>query len=451
MFSTLRRRFARAMASYPPPHSPRPTIRDCYPPLLPVYPPPVSALPSPLPSPLPPRPFPDSRYAVSTHLVPAAHLRSTPLAPKPPGPVPGTATKAERKARNAERLAWVEAQMRAPRGRHERVLWSAVNRYKRISGGGSGLTLFLAHANGFNKETWEPIILDLLAIPTTTVIDEIWTWEATHHGASFRLNEGTPFAACEWSDDSRDVQNFLLHFLPSSTDAELPPHLARVAPAESALRKVRGFNERRLLAVGHSFGGHCCVDAALAHPRLFSALILVDPVLVRHAEHDHEPRTGPPLHEGAIARRDTWASREEAHALLSANPFFGAWDPRVLSAYVERGLVSAPGGGVCLVMPPLQEALVFAGTESSGRVWDLLPTLDARISLRWVVPGRPGGPEIGGPGATQERVWRRPANSSNVRIAQAGHLIVQEAPRELAREIAAMVDRKVASNVGAKL
>jgi hypothetical protein len=119
--------------------------------------------------------------------------------------------------------------------------------------------------------------LDLLAIPDGPVIDEIWAWEATHHGASFLLNANMPLAAGallpthtrrhyftlsagDWADDARDVLNFLLHFLPSSIADPLPTHLPRITSEESALRKVRGFNERRLFTVGHSFGGCCwCV------------------------------------------------------------------------------------------------------------------------------------------------------------------------------------------------
>ncbi|KAF7338103.1 AB hydrolase-1 domain-containing protein [Mycena venus] len=267
------------------------------------------------------------------------------------------------------------------------------------------------------------------------------------------LTPDFPFAACNWADDARDVLNFLLHFLPSSIGSDLPIHLPRIAPEESALRKVRGFSERRLFAVGHSFGGCCCTWAALTHPRLFTGLTLIDPVICRFGTPDHDPRRPEPSFKaGAVSRRDTWPSREEAHKVLAANPFFAAWDPRVLDAYVAHGLVASPGGAVRLAMPPLQEALAFAGTSSGAPVWDMLPTLEERIPLRWVVPGWPGEPEIGGPDATQERVWRRPANSSNVRIAQAGHLIVQQAPREMAREIAAMVEGKFAEpEIRAKL
>ncbi|KAF7363653.1 AB hydrolase-1 domain-containing protein [Mycena sanguinolenta] len=418
-------------------------------PLLPIYPPPAST-----PTPnlrVVPRSFPDSRYTLNTHIVPAAYLRCTPLAESPPpAPAPQTASKAERRAKTAERVAWVIAQGERPQGRHERVLWCAVNRYTRkdaTGGEGTGVTLFLAHANGFPKETWEAAILDLLAIPNGAIIDEIWAWEAVHHGASYQLNSKLPFCNV-WADDARDVLNFLLHFLPSSISSELPTFLPRVAPEESALRKVRGFSERKLFAVGHSFGGCCCTWAALTHPRLFTSLMLVDPVINRFGTPTQDPNTM--FLDGAVARRDTWPSREIAHKTFAANPFFAAWDPRVLDAYVAHGLVEAPDGSVQLAMPGLQEALVFEGTPSGAPVWDMLPTLDERIPLRWVVPGQPGEPEIGGPGATQERVWRRPANSSNIRIARAGHLITQQAPAELAREIAGMLQGRF-TKVQAKL
>ncbi|KAJ7510100.1 hypothetical protein B0H11DRAFT_1701978 [Mycena galericulata] len=437
------------MASYSLPDSPRSSTRTSYPPLLPVYPPPVDALPNPLPSLPPPSPFPNPRFVVSTHLVPASHLRCTPPAPPPPPPAPDTASKEERRVRNAERIAWVEARSGDPHGRYERVLWSAVNRYVRrdiADEQGTGITLFLAHANGFPKETLQYHVSRRSGslrcwtssrAPPAGKVDEIWAWEATHHGASCVVNTsaGVPLAACDWSDHTRDVLNFLLHFLPSAiaSPGALPVHLPRVAPEESALRKVRGFSNRRLLAVGHSFGGCCSTWAALTHPRLFTALMLVDPVIVRSGPLIDPRSTSPPFIAGAVVRRDTWASREDAHASFAASPFFGAWDPRVLAAYVAHALVASPGSDrrVQLAMPPLQEALVFAGTPSSGPVWDMLPTLDPRVPLRWVVPGKPDHPEIGGLHATRERVWRRPANSSNVRILTAGHLIVQEAPREM--------------------
>ncbi|CAA7268777.1 unnamed protein product [Cyclocybe aegerita] len=83
----------------------------------------------------------------------------------------------------------------------------------------------------------------------------------------------------------------------------------------------------------------------------------------------------------------------------------------------------------------MQEAVAFSDVHTQYEVFQCMVTLDERISLRWVMPGRPGTPEIGGPGASKFRVWVRPVNSSNCQIEGAGHLIPQEAPQELAQEL----------------
>jgi len=107
----------------------------------------------------------------------------------------------------------------------------------------------------------------------------------------------------------------------------------------------------------------------------------------------------------------------------------------VLKIYVECGLydaVDADGKTVTkLKMSGMQEAVCFTEVHTGYEVFDRLPQLDERVSLRWVMPGKPGAPELGGPGSNQRKVWTRLANSSNVKIQGGGHLIPQEAPHEL--------------------
>lgn len=142
-----------------------------------------------------------------------------------------------------------------------------------------------------------------------------------------------------WTDASRDILDFLVYFLPSSTSHSLPVHLPRLSTRESRSRLDQGFSRRRLIAVGHSFGGCawyvyvlCFIFiklfdstlAALAYPSLFTALMLVDPVIIRppsfskppqefgilrndHARTTTAPRN--PLTLGALSRRNAWSSR----------------------------------------------------------------------------------------------------------------------------------------------
>jgi hypothetical protein len=59
-----------------------------------------------------------------------------------------------------------------------------------------------------------------------------------------------------WSDHARDILNFILHFLPDTvTPSELPTHLPRVPLEVSSAREKRGFTNRELVVVGHSFSG----------------------------------------------------------------------------------------------------------------------------------------------------------------------------------------------------
>lgn len=94
---------------------------------------------------------------------------------------------------------------------------------------------------------------------------------------------------------------------------------------------------------------------------------------------------------------------------------------------------------------------MFADLCTSWEAFDLLPTLDPRVALHWIMPGdvptcvrwpltlpvsgcidrgrrhvlrRWGSPDAQKAVAlARERVWRRPANASNARVMKAGHLV----------------------------
>jgi hypothetical protein len=75
-----------------------------------------------------------------------------------------------------------------------------------------------------------------------------------------------------WSDYARDILNFVLHFLPEEpTPSALPTYLQRVPLQMSEARGKRGFANRKLIVVGHSFGG--CAASVLA---TFTASFLSD-------------------------------------------------------------------------------------------------------------------------------------------------------------------------------
>ncbi|KAF8621695.1 hypothetical protein AX15_007556 [Amanita polypyramis BW_CC] len=422
-------------------------------PLQPIYPPPghkLSSPPPPLPSPhRDPHIHPD--FALSTHLIPAAHIRTTRYVPPPPASMmpsaaEGSSAKASReeKLRKADevRVWMVDARGEDITGKngYERVLWNCVNRYyrPRREGKGGGLTLFFAHANGFPKETWEPTLKHLLA-SSAHLVDEVWSWESVQHGDAALVNGQALSQVYDWADNARDILNFFTYFIPSSASSSaLPTHLARVSQQEAEQRTTtQRLKGRTIVGIGHSFGGCTAALAALHNPNLISSLILIDPVILKPLRpgETYANNYSYSLATLALSRRDTWESKSSALALFQQNPFFSSWDPSVLSLYVEHGLYPIQSQGktkVTLKTPPLQEAAIFAEIHTGAEVFANLSKLDEKIKLRFFVPGIDNPQEMGPPGTTQQRVWLRPNNTSNIKIPGAGHLMPQEKPKEVA-------------------
>ncbi|TFK31945.1 Alpha/beta hydrolase family-domain-containing protein [Crucibulum laeve] len=428
---------------------------------LAVYPPPEPLTPPALPSP-PRKPAFDAPYTLSTHIFPACYMRTTRHVPIP-APPPENATKAERHRILQETRVYLKDQRGSTvTDGYPCVLWNVANRYVRkgLDGCSKGITLFFAHANGFPKEIWEPAIGLLLSSRAGQIIDEVWSWESVQHGDAALLNEGNLSAIFDWSDNARDILNFLLFYLPTvASDTALPTHLQRLPNEETEYRESNGFKNRTIVPVGHSYGGCTSALAAIIHPQLFSSIVLVDPVIIKPTDDInsmlHDPHTST-LVLGSLTRRETWSSREEALASFQKSPFFCSWDPAVLRVYVECGIhlipspssSSAPSTIAKLKTPGIQEAIVFSETHTEYETFQQMPTLDERIALHWVVPGKAGAGEFGPPGGTGRRVWVRPKNASNVRIPGAGHLVAQERPASLAEDLAEFLLQRYAPAQG---
>lgn len=100
----------------------------------------------------------------------------------------------------------------------------------------------------------------------------------------------------------------------------------------------RKYMKRPIIGVGHSMGGNNLVNLSLMHPRLFTTLILIDPVIQRYASIGGNNAPA----KASVGRRDIWASRREAEKKLKGSKFYQAWDARVLQKWVEHGLRDLP-------------------------------------------------------------------------------------------------------------
>ncbi len=58
-----------------------------------------------------------------------------------------------------------------------------------------------------------------------------------------------------WHEAVRDLLHFLVHYLPSEITDELPIYVPRIPCRQYQARYCQGFKSRKLVMVGHSFGG----------------------------------------------------------------------------------------------------------------------------------------------------------------------------------------------------
>ena len=135
----------------------------------------------------------------------------------------------------------------------------------------------------------------------------------------------------------------------------------------------------QLVAVGHSLGGMCTLQALYRAPKYFSQAVLLDPPwlygrisllwhlakttdrlpLMNHRLMDKLSPAGISKH-----RRDVWDSRVDAYQSLRGKGFFKHFDERSFVGYIEHGLNERADGKVTLAIPKSSEVAVFRTNPS---------------------------------------------------------------------------------------
>lgn len=188
-------------------------------------------------------------------------------------------------------------------------------------------SLLLVHATGFHARCWDGVVAALGADWHIAAPD------LRGHGRSYR-----PASLGNWA----------------ATGDDLVPLIDALGGGP-------------LVGVGHSMGGVCLVRAAAARADRLAALLLIDPVIFApefYAAHAGEAG-GDPADHFVAKRRSHWPSAEEMRARFATRFPYDQWDPAVLAAYCQHGLLPrADGDGFDLACPPQLEASAYLGSAA---------------------------------------------------------------------------------------
>jgi pimeloyl-ACP methyl ester carboxylesterase len=274
--------------------------------------------------------------------------------------------------------------------------------------------LLFAHATGFHGLVWEPTASALADRYRCLALD------LRGHGVS-ETPEG---ASLSWRYMGDDV----LAVLDSDAIGVQRDGVQR----DGVQREIHG--------IGHSLGCAALVLAAARRTGLFCSLWLYEPAIVEprvmippDAPDSAEAAAPNPMADGALRRRATFGSYDEAIANYAKKAPLNELRADALEAYVRGGFASQPDGSVTLRCAPATEAEVFRGA-GNNEAFDALATLDLPVAL---VAGRPD--EFG-------PVTFVPANLAQLRQGtlverrHLGHFGPLEDPPGMARDIAAWVE-----------
>jgi len=264
--------------------------------------------------------------------------------------------------------------------------------WKRL--GGEGACLVFTHANGFPPETYATLLRALVP----------------------HFQVATFAARPLWStDDPKGLQSW--HPLAADLEEAIESH-----------------DQFPVVAVGHSLGGMLCALASADRPDLFSALVLLDPVVftgVQSFGWGWMKRLGMEqrfhLVRGALRRRDAWPDRAAARASWSGKTAFEHWDPGVFEDYLKCGLVTRPDGTVALRYPKRWEARIFEVCPHDE--WSILRRISVPVL---VIRGETSDTLL--PNAAQ-RMSRELPDARVVDLEGTSHFLPMEKPGEIARMI----------------
>lgn len=209
---------------------------------------------------------------------------------------------------------------------------------------------------------------------------------------------------------------------------------------DDLLQELGELTDEPVIGIGHSVGAIATMYAAVAHPKRFSHVILLDPTLLPRLYlrgvrllrlFGREARI--PLVQQALRRGRAWPSVDAAYTYFRGKRLFTRWSDEQVRTYAESITTPDGAGGVKLIFEPEWEAQIYKTVATD--VWRYPaqlepPTLVIRGQLTDVF-------------VEASAAWfgRMNPRARIISIAGAGHLVAQEQPEAVGRAIQQFLSR----------
>ncbi|KAK0235464.1 Alpha/beta hydrolase fold-1 [Armillaria nabsnona] len=328
-------------------------------------------------------------------------------------------------------------------GSRTQILVSSAKRYRashqRENPGSTPVVLLFAHGLGHHKEQWEPTLAKLFQLSDSkaspVLLKEAWCLDCPDHGESASFN-AAELERCPRFISCYDYGQFLVTLLQSG--------------------HIGSFPKGRVIMIGHSAGASSIILATAFFPSLedlpFDSLILIEPAVISSRSTDMDRSARDFMNQMvrlSSSQRDTWRSRDDAKRWLRARAPWISWDTRCIDLYVKYGLRPIPTAqdpsaqpGVTLACTKGVQTAAYSHTAIHQEVLDCLSTLCKVIPVHVIF----GNIIDYMPQLFQEAVCSRDDGRlmvSITRIADAGHMIVQEKPDVLAEHVFTILCNKI--------
>ncbi|OWZ05146.1 hypothetical protein PHMEG_00022817 [Phytophthora megakarya] len=210
-------------------------------------------------------------------------------------------------------------------------------------------TLLFAHATGFCKQVWDPVIRRLKLSPLLQeAVDQYVTYDQPYHGVN--------------RDNSVVGELYHKNGDPKSPRVKHPMNNWPEISADAAWEQAQTLNHRPLIGIGHSMGAAALWATEVNHPGTFDGLILFEPIYGEiDADYD---KNADFLVSLTLARERKWPSMEAAASHFENWKNFSTWDRETLAGWISGAVVfDEEEQAAVLACDPTIEASVYAGSK----------------------------------------------------------------------------------------